>query len=152
MKIKYIPLACAALCACSSMRVNPQDPAARTRREIAALERAVEAYKAATTEYPADLRQLVTGPARAQNWKPLVGEEQLMDAWGTPCRINTYPEQQALKTGARYRIMSAGPDKTFGTKDDICAPETRPAADAYNMLDEKDGTEPNKLLNPESGK
>jgi len=43
--------------------------------------------------------------------KQLLGLTELKDAWGTPCRIK-------LVDGV-LECRSAGPDRKFGTKDDI---------------------------------
>ena len=89
---------------------TPESAAKRTMADMRSLATASEAYATDTNKYPdaktiAELGKLIV-PIYIR-----VAPEK--DGWGTPFR---YAVSADLQT---YRFVSAGPDKTFDTKDDI---------------------------------
>ena len=76
------------------------------RGGIASIQTAVRMYEVANSALPDNLDQLTVGE------RPLLKKEQLFDPWGTAYqykKVNKYD----------FEIRSAGPDKKFGTEDDI---------------------------------
>lgn len=62
------------------------------------------------------LSALVTDPGNTKKWRgPYIEEEKLKDPWGN--------EFQYESDGRTFKIISSGPDKDFGTEDDIIFPE-----------------------------
>ncbi|MFO7871054.1 MAG: type II secretion system protein GspG [Kiritimatiellia bacterium] len=83
-----------------------------TRGKIDVICTAVDVYEVDTGRYPPNLSALVNDDG-SPNWHgPYVRGGVPEDAWGTTFQFKT--------TGERtYRIVSAGPDRQFGTDDDI---------------------------------
>jgi type II secretory pathway pseudopilin PulG len=87
--------------------------------ELAAMKQALEAYCVDVGHYPSagqGLNALVANPGEPQWRGPyLTGGRQsqtsFLDQWGSPL---SYEYDQA-----HWRIRSAGPDRVFGTTDDI---------------------------------
>lgn len=93
---------------------NAREDAAKIA--ITQLDQQLQVYKIQNYSYPATLDDLVTKPADAKKWRgPYVAEEKLKDPWNT-----TFSYE---KDGAKYKIISAGADQTFGTEDDIVFPD-----------------------------
>ena len=94
----------------------------RAMRELENLVKAVEQYQARVGHYPGDLKLLVTGPAAARDWQPLLASGALIDPWGTPYIIEIFSRSQARERGLMFKIASLGEDRASGTADDISAP------------------------------
>lgn len=98
---------------CASLQKSRDEAMrAHTCTNIKNLEIAAETFYFDTARYPVSLQDLVTDPGY-QGWTgPYIsGGAIAKDAWGTPFRYE-------LLDGVP-RITSAGPDKIFGTEDDI---------------------------------
>ena len=80
------------------------------KEAVGVMSNAVTQYYLANKKYPSDLRDLVRETGDSE---PILdgGEGALEDPWGT--------EYKFEKKGARYYVVSAGPDMQFGTEDDI---------------------------------
>lgn len=94
------------------------DPSARIRATELSIDRltsAVVAYHRDCAQWPSDehgLDALFTNRDAVAAWKgPYVREGYLNDSWGWPFRM--------VFEGKARRLVSAGPDEQFGTKDDI---------------------------------
>ena len=74
-----------------------------TKVNIGQLEKAVEFYITTEGSPPADLKELYSS-------RFVTGD--VSDAWGRPLRYEKLSD-------SGFRLTSAGPDGTFGTKDDI---------------------------------
>ena len=84
---------------------------AATRASIAVIAGAIDVYEVDTGRYPPSLQSLVSDDG-APNWHGEYIRNGLpVDAWGTAF-------QYAL-VGKSFKITSAGPDKNFGSADDI---------------------------------
>ena len=94
----------------------------RAMRELENLVKAVEQYQARVGHYPGDLKLLVTGPAAAHDWQPLLAASALIDPWGTSYQIEVFARSQARERGLMFKITSLGEDRAFGTADDLSAP------------------------------
>jgi len=77
------------------------------------LKQSIRLYSLHNNQYPKKLEDLIKKPPSAPKWKgPYIdSSKEFIDAWGTPIRYETY-----LKG---FKLISAGPDKKFGTSDDI---------------------------------
>lgn len=87
----------------------------RAKAEISSLQTAVDAFNIDTGSDPMvgqGLGALLAPPAGVTNWHgPYISTpRQLVDPWGTPYFYKPPPGRD---------LFSAGPDKIFGTKDDI---------------------------------
>ena len=99
----------------------------RAMGDIASMRSIVEAYAANEGQgyYPATDNSADGGVAKvlqAKGIKWTGGADGVKDPWGTPYRygtaeVNGVPDQA-------YLIQSAGPDRTFGTADDVWASST----------------------------
>lgn len=98
------------------------NPLLRAMRELETLVKAVEQYQARVGHYPGDLKLLVTGPAAARDWQPLLAAGALIDPWGTPYIIEVFARSQARERGLMFKIASLGEDRALGTADDLSAP------------------------------
>lgn len=74
-----------------------------TRTNLTSLERAIELYTARNGTVPQDLKDM-------QTFGPSVYIDT--DSWGNKIKYEKLDD-------SRYRLTSAGKDKTFGTSDDI---------------------------------
>lgn len=90
-------------------------------RSLGSLATALDSYKNIGGTYPSQsqgLEALVEKPTtapRPRRWsQALDGEKDLLDVWETKYQYN-YPGKQ---DPTRPEIVSAGPDKQFGTEDD----------------------------------
>lgn len=95
-----------------------------TRLSITGLEQALELYAVDHSgEYPTTgegLESLLTAPNNDEKWHgPYLKESKAVpvDAWGRPIQYE-YPGQHN-PNGSKPDISSGGPDKAFGTADDI---------------------------------
>lgn len=102
----------------------------KTKSIISSIEAALSMYETDFGDYPAGdtskiLVELLQGPVENENWNgPYIRfkkedvdkEGNVVDGWKTPL-IYKYPQSE--KENTPYIIISAGPDKKFGTKDDI---------------------------------
>lgn len=83
-----------------------------TRASIAAISTAVDMYEVDTGRYPPSLDALLRNDG-SPNWNgPYLRGGLPVDAWGTP-----FAYRREGETG--YKIVSAGPDTSMGTEDDI---------------------------------
>ena len=98
------------------------NPLLRAMRELETLVKAVEQYQFRVGHYPGDLKLLVTGPAAARDWQPLLAAGALIDPWGTPYIIEVFARSQARARGLMFKITSLGEDRASGTADDLSAP------------------------------
>lgn len=83
-----------------------------TRSSIANLSTSIDMYEVDTGRYPSTLDALI-GSDNSPNWNGpyLKGDAVPTDAWGTAFQ---YQVQESS-----YKIVSAGPDLSFGGGDDI---------------------------------
>lgn len=88
----------------------------QTKDTVRALSDAIDNFELDVMRYPTEqegLKALLTNPGLKDWYGPYVKEEdEIIDAWGTPLKYQS-------PTGSEYRIISVGPDKEFGTKDDV---------------------------------
>ena len=84
--------------------------ATATREAVVNLKNAVMNYYMQTKKYPSDLHALVVASGDDE---PIIdgGEGALEDPWGT--------EYKYERSGKKIVVISAGPDASFGTEDDI---------------------------------
>ena len=89
-----------------------QAQASSAKQSIASIESAIDLYEMDNGRFPDSLQNLVSKGSEP-NWSGpyLKKAEQLNDPWGT--------QFQYTKSGNSYTIVSAGPDKAFGTADDV---------------------------------
>ena len=102
----------------------------KTKAIISSLEAALSMYETDFGDYPAGttskiLVELLQGPVENERWngpymrfkKEDIDENgNVIDGWKTPL-IYKYPQSE--KKNVPYLIISAGPDKKFGTEDDF---------------------------------
>ncbi len=81
-----------------------------TKEAVVNIKNAVINYYMQTKKYPSDLRALITASGDEE---PILdgGEGALEDPWGTEFKYE--------RTGKKIAVISAGPDMSFGTEDDI---------------------------------
>lgn len=84
-----------------------------TRSKIAMLSRAIDQYTVETGRNPSSLASLIERDG-SPGWNGPYIREQVVDAWGTPLAYE-------MRDGDAS-IISAGPDRTVGTGDDITSP------------------------------
>jgi len=127
-----IILSLAALSMPALMKARTKGTLAKTAATIAALETALSMYESDLGDYPAadgtGCAQLITalrGPVAEPRWKgpymrfreaELDTGGNLLDHWQTSF---SYAYPQTAHPGTPFTIASAGPDKLFGTADDI---------------------------------
>ncbi len=82
------------------------------KQGIAVIEGAIDVYEVDNGKLPESLQNLMTKGGEA-NWQGpyLRKAESLKDPWGT--------EFQYGKQGNMYTVVSAGPDLSFGSSDDV---------------------------------
>lgn len=82
------------------------------KQGVAAIESAIDRYELDNGKLPDSLQNLMT-KGNEINWDGpyLKKAEGLKDPWGN--------EYQYSKSGNNYSVVSAGPDGSFGTGDDI---------------------------------
>ena len=81
----------------------------KVRTQIGDIEQAVQVYAMHHNgKLPASLDNLIQG---TENSPPLLNKEDLIDPWGEPFLYE--------REGRQYVIMSSGPDRIMGTKDDF---------------------------------
>lgn len=79
------------------------------KRYIGEIEKAIQIYQLQHNgRGPAAITELTDG---TDDKSPLLKPGQLVDSWRTPYRVE--------KDGKAWTITSAGPDRKFGTKDDV---------------------------------
>jgi type II secretory pathway pseudopilin PulG len=83
----------------------------KTRRHVAWIQEAVQAYRIALGAYPATLEDLVVRKDRNVPGPFLSRGEILRDGWGQPFKYEVFDKA--------VRVTSPGPDGQFGTADDI---------------------------------
>ena len=102
----------------------------KTKTIISSLEAALSMYETDFGDYPAGttsriLVELLQGPVENEKWNgPYIRFKKedidkngnIIDGWKTPL-IYKYPQSE--KENVPYLIISAGPDKKFGTEDDF---------------------------------
>lgn len=100
-----------------------------TNTDLSSLSTAVDAFQADTGRYPTPaegLSVLLSAPANGTGWKGPYVNKVPLDPWGNPYRY------QFLPGGGTpgYQLVSAGPDSTTGTADDLklTGPATVPSA------------------------
>ena len=114
------------------------NPLLRAMRELENLVKAVEQYQARVGHYPGDLKLLVTGPAAARDWQPLLAAGALIDPWGTSYQIEVFARSQARERGLMFKIASLGEDRASGTADDLSAPRpVNPRPPAIELREER---------------
>ncbi len=84
--------------------VNPQRAA--TNRRLEQLNRSIKVWM---IQYGSGFNPAQVTLERLQQ-DLSIGEQEMLDGWGTALRFE--PEAE------KYRVISAGPDKSFGTPDD----------------------------------
>jgi hypothetical protein len=88
-----------------------------TMAQIRLFEKPLAKYHQDIGSYPKELKHLWAPPSEIDPaaWKGpyMEGEEEVPDAWGHNFSFNLLDDGHACK------ITSAGPDKLFGTEDDI---------------------------------
>ncbi|MDB4548470.1 type II secretion system protein GspG [Akkermansiaceae bacterium] len=95
--------------------------ASTARQDMTSFSSALEAYKLIGGMYPSTsqgLEALVKRPQSSpqpRNWVQAVEERALLDPWDTKYKYE-YP---GSKDPSRPEIISAGPDKQFGSEDDM---------------------------------
>lgn len=85
-----------------------------TRASIAAIGSAIEVYQLDTGRFPSSLDNLLSGSGEP-NWDGpyLRGDKAaIIDAWGTPFTYKASGDSD-------YKVISAGPDLSAGTADDV---------------------------------
>ena len=89
-----------------------QSQIAAARAGVGAIGTAIDLYETDNGKLPESLQNLVTKGSEP-NWNgPYIRKaEGLKDPWGT--------EYQYTKQGEDFTVVSAGPDKSFGSSDDI---------------------------------
>jgi general secretion pathway protein G len=85
---------------------------AATRASIDGIKTAIDVYEVDNGTYPGSLQNLITAGSEL-NWNgPYLREGRIpVDSWATP--FNYTPKEGG------YEIRSAGPDRQFGSADDI---------------------------------
>jgi general secretion pathway protein G len=92
--------------------------------DLSNLATALDAFCMDAGRYPATvegLDALVNRPAGLVEWHGPYLERIVADRWGTPFRYAC----PAVASTRRFDLISAGPDRAFGTDDDLVA-ESRP--------------------------
>ncbi|MFW7380533.1 MAG: type II secretion system major pseudopilin GspG [Oligoflexus sp.] len=83
------------------------------------IQSSLDMYRIHNYRYPSTeqgLQALVNKPQEGNRWRgPYIDNNQLEDPWG-----NQY---QYESDGRAFRIISPGPDATFGTPDDVLFPD-----------------------------
>lgn len=80
------------------------------KQGISVIESAISRYEIDNGKLPDSLQDLVK-PSGDMGTKYIRKEEGLKDPWGT--------EYQYTKSGYDFTVVSAGPDKNFGSGDDV---------------------------------
>ena len=101
-----------------SFRSEREAPLNRTRLAFAITSAAITSYDAIYGAYPKSLQELLQGDKQGSNGL-LESPDSLMDAWGQPIRYT--PQSNG------FELISAGPDRIFGTQDDVVWPHKEPA-------------------------
>ena len=98
-----------------------QDEAMKDSAKLAMnqIGQSLQLYRVHNAGYPTTaqgLDALVTNPGSAKSWRgPYIEKNKLNDPWGTQFGYES--------DGRSYTVICAGPDKQFGTEDDIFYPE-----------------------------
>lgn len=106
---------------------NRQDEAMRDAAKLAMgnVAQSLQLYRVHNFKFPGGdqgLDALVTNPGNTAKWRgPYIETQKLNDPWGNKF---TYESD-----GRNFKIMSAGPDGTFGNEDDVSYPEDQKAAE-----------------------
>ncbi len=105
---------------------KPDSPRERVARvQIKQLDSALKLFMLDCAVPPTEkqgLKALIVDPEiKGWNGPYIDGKKVLLDPWGTAFRYMTPKERDA----PAYRIISAGRDKKFGTKDDISSSDKR---------------------------
>ena len=89
-----------------------------TRVRVVAVSTAIRVFELDCGRYPTEqegLKALTENPGLKHWYGPYIrGENALVDQWDIPLRYSS-------PTGRDHSVFSAGPDKQFGTDDDIGA-------------------------------
>ena len=105
-----------------------------TRRKLLAVHKVCQQYRSTVGGWPNNLETLVECPSGMPQrmWKGpyLIDSDPLLDAWGTRLQYQTPTADRAI-------IISCGPDKEFGTEDDLFSD---PAAAAQFQRQSQHGT------------
>jgi len=100
---------------------STQDEAMKDAARLAMgkIQQSLQLYRVHNFGYPTSdqgLQALVTNAAGSKKWRgPYLEKEKLDDPWGKPFEYES--------DGRTIKIMSSGPDQTFGTEDDVTFPE-----------------------------
>ena len=76
-----------------------------TSKEITEIKKELEDYKKQFEKYPSSLDQLISGFPLRKNWTK--------DSWGELYKYSIN------ENGTTYELVSSGPDRKFGSQDDI---------------------------------
>ena len=88
------------------------------KTQISAFQAALARYEIDTGEFPNSLEALIKQPSNTSEWKgPYLESETALppDPWGTPYQYHKPGDHNV----SSFDIVSAGPDKQFGTPDDV---------------------------------
>ena len=88
------------------------------KTQISSYQAALARYEIEVGEYPNSLEGLIKQPSDAPDWKgPYLESETAIpnDPWGTPYQYH----KPGAHNVSSFDIVSAGPDKQFGTPDDV---------------------------------
>ena len=98
-----------------------QDEAMRDASKLAmgTVAQSLQLYRVHNFRFPgADqgLDALIRNPGNTAKWRgPYIEEQKLRDPWGTKFNYES--------DGRNFKIISAGPDQSFGNEDDVSYPE-----------------------------
>lgn len=88
---------------------------AQTKEFLQSFDKALENFRSDVGAYPkprVGLKALLEKPMELQTWKgPYLKQLKDKDLWGNPVKYGL--------EGESYVLRSAGPDKVFGSKDDL---------------------------------
>lgn len=112
LMVVMIPLL-AAIAIPSFVKARSQAQVHATRSTIAELSTAINLYELDTGRYPSSLSSLLKTDG-SPNWNGPYMREEVVDAWGTAFAYEV--------SGGHPSLVSAGPDRTVGTSDDITNP------------------------------
>ena len=89
------------------------------RLAMAQLDNDLQMYKVHNYKYPSTddgLEALVTAPSSASKWRgPYTEKKKLKDPWGNEFGYES--------DGRTFKVISAGPDLSIGTEDDVTYPD-----------------------------
>ncbi len=119
---KLCVLFCAVvICGCSSTALaeSKRDAALKNLRKLTS---AMVVYRTVHEKYPDTLDALLT-------LKGTISKTDLTDPWKTKPKVVVFTAKEAEANGISFELISAGPDRKFGTADDISYPPRNPDFD-----------------------